>query len=443
MGLNTVFSYPFWNKLEPRQGHFDFSGMNDMAEWYRQIHDAGLQAVIRPGPYIDGEHKWGGLPAWLSEVPGMARQNNQPFLDAAKSYIEALANELNGSFIPQDGPILMVQIENDYTAAFDNMFYTNDRGSQSALAAGAIPGVLSEIDGNPHVGFAGRNEYLNASNRGPNLDGEYYTTWLDTWGETSTHNHDTTNTADVGGHVQLVSSIQSDIDFILANQSSFNLYMFHGRTNWGYQNGGDGGGGSPLMAETTSYDYGAPLDESGHITPLYLGLRQTIFSNLNETLPTIPKQNILVDVPPFTLTPSIAMFDALPAPVHMKYPVNMEALQQSYGFILYRTNITTAVNGSLQPGDYPRDRVLLYVNGERAGVMDYSYRNSSVVTLSLKECDILDLLVENMGCICFGCPTIFDQRKGVVGNVTVGGIVLVDWEIYSLPLNEPPSSESN
>ncbi|TKA60952.1 hypothetical protein B0A55_11830, partial [Friedmanniomyces simplex] len=146
MGLNTVFSYPFWNELEPRQGHFDFSGMNDVAEWYRQVHDAGLQAVIRPGPYIDGEHEWGGLPAWLSEVPGMAvRQNNQPFLDAAKSYIEALANELNGSFIPQDGPILMVQIENEYgfcgsdhtytnalkdiyTATFDTIFYTNDGG---------------------------------------------------------------------------------------------------------------------------------------------------------------------------------------------------------------------------------------------------------------------------------------------------------------------------
>ncbi|TKA76606.1 hypothetical protein B0A55_10047 [Friedmanniomyces simplex] len=121
----------------------------------------------------------------------------------------------------------------------------------------------------------------------------------------------------------------------------------------------------------------------------------------------------------------------------------MEAFQQSYGFVLYRTNITTAVNGSLQPGDYPLDRVLVYVNGECAGVMDYSYGNSSVVTLSLKECDVLDLLVENMGRICFGYPTIFDQRKGVIGNVTVGGIVLVDWEIYSLPLNEPFNSESN
>ncbi|KAK5689978.1 hypothetical protein LTR17_026078 [Elasticomyces elasticus] len=106
MGLNTAFSYPFWDELEPGQGHFEFSGMNDMAAWYRQVHEAGLQAVIRPGLHFDGEHEWGGLPAWLSEVPGMAvRQNNRPFLDAAKSYIKALANKLNDSFIPQDGSL--------------------------------------------------------------------------------------------------------------------------------------------------------------------------------------------------------------------------------------------------------------------------------------------------------------------------------------------------
>ncbi|KAK4894930.1 hypothetical protein LTR49_028333 [Elasticomyces elasticus] len=75
--------------------------------------------------------------------------------------------------------------------------------------------------------------------------------------------------------------------------------------------------------------------------------------------------------------------------------------------------------------------------------MDYSYGNSSVVNLELKEHDVLDLLVENMGRICFGCPTIFDQRKGIVGNVTVGGAVLADWEIYSLPLKEPPSPRRN
>ena len=463
MGLNTIFSYLFWDDLEPRQGQFDFSGENNVTEFYKELQDAGLHAVLRVGPYVDGEHEWGGLPAWLSEVPGMAvRQNNGPYLDAAKSYIDALANELNSSrsFISQGGPILMVQIENEYgfcgsdhtytdalkdifTAAFDVMFYTNDGGSASALEAGAIPGVLAEIDGSPQTGFAARDEYLNASNRGPNLDGEYYTTWLDTWGPNSTHNHDTTNPAEVGGHIALVSSVQSDINFVLSNQSSFSLYMFHGGTNWGYQNGGDGGGGSPLTADTTSYDYGAPLDESGHVTPLYHGIRQTIFSYLNESLPPIPEQNALIDVPSFTLTPSVAMFDDLPAPVHMKHPVNMEALQQSYGFILYRTNLKTAVSGSIQPGDYPRDRVLVYVNGERAGVMDYSYGNNSVVTLKLKKHDVLDLLVENMGRICFGCPTIFDQRKGIVGNVTVGGTVLMDWEIYSLPLNEPPSSGSS
>lgn len=126
-------------------------------------------------------------------------QNNQPFLDAAKSYIDNLAKKLKGRFIAQDGPILMVQIENEYgfcgsdhtytaalkdifTSAFNphQSFYTNDGGSQSALTAGAILGVLTEIDGPPQVGFMVCSEYLNASNQGPNLNGEYYTCWLTT-----------------------------------------------------------------------------------------------------------------------------------------------------------------------------------------------------------------------------------------------------------------------
>ncbi|KAK4908623.1 Beta-galactosidase-1-like protein, partial [Elasticomyces elasticus] len=238
-----------------------------------------------------------------------------------------------------------------FTAAFDVMLRTNDGGSQEALAAGAIPGVSTERGNNPHVRFAGRSEFLNASSQGLNLDGEYYTTWLDTWGPDTMHNHDTTNPAEVGGHIALVSTVQSDISYILSNQSSFSPYMFHGGTNWGYKNDGDGGGGSPLMADTTSYDYGAPLDESGHSTPLYQGLQQTIFSYLKDPLPPILERNPLIDVSSFTLTPSVALFDSLPAPYYSAYPVNMEALLQSYGFILYRDTIANAVSGSLHPGD--------------------------------------------------------------------------------------------
>jgi len=173
------------------------------------------------------------------------------------------------------------------------------------------------------------------------------------------YNHDTTDSSIVGGHIQLISLIQSDINFILTNQSSFSLYMFHGGTNWGYQNNGDGEGGSALMVNTTTYNYDAPLNESGHVTELYQGLQQTIFSYLsqnesnNEKLPAIPKQNPLIEVPSFNLTPLVNMFDALSTPVNNTYLIHMKALQQAYGFILYRTQVALSVQGKLQSGDYP------------------------------------------------------------------------------------------
>jgi beta-galactosidase GanA len=60
----------------------------------------------------------------------------------------------------------------------------------------------------------------------------------------------------------------------------------------------------------------------------------------------------------------------------------------------------------------------------------------------LKKHDVLDLFIENLGRVNYG-PRITDQRKGIVGNVTVGKDVLANWDIYPLPLDTPPSPASS
>src|SRR5690242_7934860 len=35
MGLNAIETYVFWNAVEPRRGHYDFSGRNDVAAFVR------------------------------------------------------------------------------------------------------------------------------------------------------------------------------------------------------------------------------------------------------------------------------------------------------------------------------------------------------------------------------------------------------------------------
>ncbi|CAL5869270.1 uncharacterized protein PFLUO_LOCUS3498 [Penicillium psychrofluorescens] len=449
MGLNTIFSYVYWDQLERTPGSWDPSGNNDIARYFKIAQEQGLHVVLRPGPYICGEHEWGGFPAWLSEVPGMVvRTYNQPFLNATQSYIGRLAEQLGSVLVTNGGPVLMVQVENEYgsygsnhqyvaalrdiiTNAFGLPVYTNDGGEKSMLEGGQIPGALAETDGDPKTGFAARNTYVtDPSSLGPQLDGEYYITWLDQW---ASNNSFTTDAGDPAA----IKSATSDLDWILSNNGSFSIYMFHGGTNWGFQNGADWG--DSLEPVTTSYDYGAPLDESGRTNDIYFAVRKTISSHVGaDSIPPVPKNKPLVTIPDIKLTPEASMFDNLPMPVSKQYPVNMEAIGQAYGMILYRHVVTSAVHGTLKTGDAPRDRVLVYVNGRRVGVIDSTYAAPSTVNLALKPHDVLDILIENMGRVNYG-SLIVDQRKGIVGNVTVGSSLLPNWKIYSLPLDEPPS----
>ncbi|KFY11897.1 hypothetical protein V491_07003 [Pseudogymnoascus sp. VKM F-3775] len=454
MGLNTIFSYIFWNDLERSPGAWDFTGNNDIKKYFQIAQEEGLNIILRPGPYICGEREWGGFPAWLSEVPGMAvRTNNKPFLDASKAYLKHLAEEVAPLQVTNGGPILMVQVENEYgsfgndhiyvaamrdmlKAQYEVPLYTNDGGGESYLAGGQIHGVLAETDGDPKTGFEARDKFVtDPTSLGPQLDGEYYVTWIDTWGSNTTHH---TN----DGNAEALKKIQEDVAWVLTNRSSINIYMFHGGTNMGFQNAGlwiD----NALAAITSSYDYGAPLDESGRPTEAYHAIRETIIEYLgdNSSVPDIPVKSPMIEIPTFQLKPSVALFDALPKPVIQKTPTHMEALGQSYGFIMYCHKVKTAIQGSLNPGDSPRDRVLIYVNGERVGVIDRIYMVPATVTLDLKAGDVLELLVENMGRIDYG-PALVEQRKGIIGNVTVGGSVLQNWMTYPLALEQPPAPQA-
>ncbi|KAJ5655948.1 hypothetical protein N7507_007898 [Penicillium longicatenatum] len=448
MGLNTIFSYVYWDQLVPEEGAWETSGNNDIARYFKIAQEQGLNVVLRSGPYICGEHEWGGFPAWLSEVPGMVvRTSNKAYLEAAKFYIDHLGTELKDLMVTNGGPILMAQVENEYgsygddhvyisalrdmmSQAYGVPLYTNDGGQKSMLIGGQIPGALAETDGSPQTGFAARNEYVtDPSSLGPQLDGEYYVTWLDQWASNYTHETDVGNT-------DAITQVTSDLDWILKNDSSFSIYMFHGGTNWGFQNGADWG--DALEPITTSYDYGAPLDESGRTNEIYHAIREVIAAYAgNDSIPDLVPESPLITIPSIKLEPAVFMFDALPDPIRRTMPVNMEAVGQSTGFILYRHTATSVVSGVVKTGDQPRDRVLVYVNGKRVGVIDSTYEVPNTVSVTLKKHDVLDLLVENMGRVNYGSK-IVDQRKGIVGNVTVDGTVISKWELYPLPLTTLP-----
>ncbi|KAK7720140.1 hypothetical protein SLS63_010035 [Diaporthe eres] len=262
------------------------------------------------------------------------------------------------------------------------------------------------IDGDPQSGFAARDKYItDPSKLGPLLDGEYYTLAPDTWGSENPHN--IAKDSDVARFVQ-------DLDWVLGANNSISLYMFHGGTNFAL------GSGSiwrnRTSAFTTSYDYGSPLDESGRTTDYYFTLRDTIKKYSNRSLPEPPANVPLLSIPEIQLVPRGRLLDTTATSTSSDFPITMEELGQDYGFILYEHEVTQAMSGLLQPGDRPRDRVIVYVNKARIGVIDS---------------------------ISFTFDGLTDPYKGIVGNVTIGNSTLKSWTIKSFPLGDVPPSSLN
>ena len=444
MGLNTITTYVFWNLHEPEPGRFDFSGNLDIAQFIRIAREEGLDTIVRPGPYICTEVDFGGFPAWLLGTPGLRVRSMDPrFLQASARYLGRLGKELAPLLSTRGGPILMMQVENEYgsygrdadymqaarrqmlDAGFDLPLFTSDGAGPQYFDGGTLQGVTSVIN------FAGDVEdardafahFANFRKGVPRMVGEYWAGWFDHWGE----RHHTTPAAEAA----------RTVDWFLDNGISFNIYMFHGGTSFGWLAGANYSLAEPYQPDTTSYDYDAPVDEAGRLTPKYMALREVIGGHLSpgETLPSLPADSATVSIPRFALRESVSLLDALPAlsgPMQSILPRNMEALGQGYGFILYRRAMPEGGKAGLVV-DEVRDYATVLVDGVPAGTLDRRLGEREIA-LDLGTGATLDLLVENMGRINFG-TRLDEEYKGITRSVRFDGEMLYDWTMYPLPLD--------
>ena len=445
MGLNTIATYVFWNVHEPTPGAWNFAGQYDLAAFIRAIQAEGLHVLLRAGPYSCAEWEFGGFPAWLLKDPRMStalRSKDPAFMVPAERWLKRLAQETAPLLIANGGPILAVQIENEYgnfsndkqymqhmleifqsTGWKDSLLYTVD--PSKALANGCIDGILSGVNfgtGNAEHGLAAESALRP---RGPLFATEYWPGWFDLFG----HPHET----------RPIPPQLKDIEYVLSHGASINIYMFHGGTNFGMMAGASASTGN-YRGNVTSYDYDAPLDEAGHTTPKYFAYRDLILKYSKQPVLPIPGVPEVVAVPEFTLSGMTPIWDHLPAPKKSDAPLNMEQLDQAYGYVLYRTLLSEPVSGelALTPGPV-HDYAQVFLDGELIGTLDRHYSQSNLTVTSGKPAR-LDILVENTGRLN-STRNMRAEIKGIT-SATLAGKPLTAWQMYSLPMEagKPPTT---
>ncbi|GJJ03233.1 beta-galactosidase [Duganella rhizosphaerae] len=439
MGLNTVTTYVFWNLHEPEPGRFDFSDNLDLAAFIRTAREVGLNVVLRPGPYVCAELDFGGFPAWLLRTPGLRVRSMDPrFLEATARYFKRVAQEVAPLLSTRGGPILMTQVENEYgsygedhaymatiqkqliDAGFDLPLFTSDGPDPTLLDRGTLPGLTPVVNFNGTVDET-KDAFAQLAAFRPNtprMAGEYWAGWFDHWGE---RRH------------QVSPKLAADaVDWMLGQGISFNLYMAHGGTSFGWQPGANSHG-TTYQPDTTSYDYDAAIDEAGRPTPKFYAIRAAIERHLapGERLPDLPAQTATIAVPRFTLDESVALVDALPKPIASHLARNMEAYGQGYGLIVYRKRFAEGASGKLDLGAV-RDYAHVLADGVTFATLDRR-RDEHVTELELAAGGTLDVVVENMGRVNFG-PMLAEERKGLTRAVSLGDKPLLDWEVFPMPL---------
>ncbi len=436
MGCNTIAAYIFWNYHESEAGKFDFrTGNRDIAEFLRIAQQEGMWVLLRPGPYVCAEWEFGGIPPYLLRIPDIKIRCMDPrYMEAVERYLRAISGIIRPLLVSHGGPILMIQIENEYGSygndknyleelrriwlrnGIDVPFYTADGPTAYMLEAGNIDGAAIGLDSGSN-----QRSFDQAALRNPRIpafSSETYPGWLTHWGEKWAR-------PDPAGMLR-------EVKFLLDNKKSFNLYVVHGGTNFGFAAGANSGG-KGYEPDITSYDYDAPINEQGLPTSKYFALRDLI-SKYVGALPEVPKPVPAMSIPQITMAAFSSVWSNLPKSVASVQPKPFEAYGQDYGFILYRTKLIGRKNGRLTVTDL-HDYATVFLDGKYVGKMDRREGENSIdIPRSESKDPVLEILVEGMGRINFAQFMI--DRKGITERATLSGMTLMNWEVFNLPFDD-------
>lgn len=436
-GLNTVETYVAWNLHEPKEGQFCFDGLCDIERFIQTATELGLYVIVRPGPYICAEWEFGGLPSWLLSYSDIKlRCMNERFLEKIDNFFDAFIPKITPYLTTNGGNVIAVQVENEYGSygcdkeylnyvkeglikrGVDVLLFTSDGGNRSMLTSGAIEGVLQTVNfgSDPEGNFAVFKERYPDM---PMMCMEFWDGWFDHWGQKHV--------------VRDAQSVADDIKYMVDNDMSFNFYMFHGGTNFGFMNGANFIDVDGYRPTVTSYDYDALLTEWGAPTEKYWKVKEIL--NPDEK---VEFKSECANFGTFKFEEHANLFenlDNISTPVKSPEPLTFEELGTDYGFVLYRSNLVGERDSQLIQLRGLKDRAQIFTDGEPKATYFREMKDEDLVEIKVDSEMQLDILAENLGRINYG-PHM-KEFKGVTQGVWLGasyGNYVHGFTNYALPL---------
>ena len=420
LGMNTVCLYVFWNIHEQEEGKFDFTGNNDVAAFCRLAQKNGMYVIVRPGPYVCAEWEMGGLPWWLLKKKDIRLREQDPyFMQRVEIFEKEVGKQLAPLTIQNGGPIIMVQVENEYGSYGKNKPYVSairdivrksgfDKVSlfQCDWSSNFLNNGLDDLTWTMNFG-TGANIDQQFKRLGevrpnaPKMCSEFWSGWFDKWGA----RHETRPAKDM----------VEGMDEMLSKGISFSLYMTHGGTSFGHWAGANSPGFQP---DVTSYDYDAPINEYGHTTPKYFELREMMAKhNDGKKLPAVPKAPMpLVSVPTFKFTEYKPLIYGYTKKTVEQAPKTFEEYDMGWGTMAYVVSLPANDKPSTLTGEF-HDFAQVYLDNKYIGKIDRVKNEQSLDLPAMPDSGKLTIVVEGMGRINFG--RAIKDYKGIVGNVTI------------------------
>ena len=423
LGMNAVCIYIFWNIHEQREGQFDFTGQNDVAEFCRLAQKNGMYVIVRPGPYVCAEWEMGGLPWWLLKKKDIKLRERDPyFMERVKIFEEKVGEQLAPLTIQNGGPIIMIQVENEYGSYGEDKPYVSEirdclreiYGKELALfqcdwSSNFEKNGLDDLTWTMNFGTGANidQQFRRLGELRPNapkMCSEFWSGWFDKWGA----RHET----------RPAKAMVEGMDEMLSKGISFSLYMTHGGTSFGHWAGANSPGFAP---DVTSYDYDAPINEYGQATPKYFELRTMMQKYSDKKLPAVPKSAApIITVPKFELKdfkPLIYGCDSIAKEGGL---MTFEEMNMGWGSMIYGTELPEISTRSVLTADI-HDFAQFFINGKYVGKID-RVKNEKTITLPpVRRGDKLLIIVEGMGRINFG--RAIKDFKGIVSDVTINAVL--------------------